>query len=159
SSDSKTFAITAAPVTATAGSGSGSYDGLTKSPSACVVSGTYTGDLTCANNPASVGPNAGTTTIVPVVTGTSLTNFPITVVNGSYTIAKATTTTAITCPASVVYNGTAQEPCTAKVTGPGGLDQSVPVTYSNNANVGTATAHASYAGDSNYDPSSDSKTF
>src|SRR5439155_1401699 len=59
--------VAKASVTATAGSGSATYDGATKSPSACVVSGTYTGDLTCANSPASVGPAAGTTTIVPVV--------------------------------------------------------------------------------------------
>src|SRR5262249_211483 len=50
SSDSKTFQITKAPVTATAGSGSAQYDGLTKSPSACAVTGTCTGDLTCADS-------------------------------------------------------------------------------------------------------------
>src|SRR5205823_8170676 len=86
SSDSKNLDITKALVTATAGSGSATYDGASKSPSACVVSGTYTGDLTCANNPASVGPGAGTTTIYPVVSGTGLTNFQIAKVNGSYTI-------------------------------------------------------------------------
>ena len=32
------------------------------------------------------------------------------------------------------------------VTGPGGLDESVPVTYENNVNAGLATATASYAG-------------
>ncbi|PYJ65014.1 MAG: hypothetical protein DME76_18945 [Verrucomicrobia bacterium] len=77
SNDSKDYSITKALVTATAGSGSATYDGASKSPSACVVSGTYTGDLTCANNPASVGPGAGTTTIYPVVSGTGLTNFQI----------------------------------------------------------------------------------
>jgi hypothetical protein len=51
------------------------------------VTGVYTGDLTCANNPASVGPGVGTYVIVPVVNGTGLGNFYITAVNGSYTIA------------------------------------------------------------------------
>src|SRR6185295_4242214 len=84
SSDSKTFAITQAPVTATAGSGSATFDGNTKSPAACVVSGAYTGDLSCANNPASVGPAAGTFNILPVVSGSNQSNFAITLVNGSY---------------------------------------------------------------------------
>src|SRR5207249_5060300 len=83
---------TKALVTATAGSGSATYDGATKSPSACVVSGAYTGDLSCANNPASVGPGAGTTTIYPVVSGTGQSNFQITKVNGSYTINPASST-------------------------------------------------------------------
>ena len=52
-------------VTATAGGGTTTYDGTTKSPSACVVTGIYKGDLTCTNNPGSVGPGFGTTTIVP----------------------------------------------------------------------------------------------
>jgi MBG domain len=162
-SASGTFVITRAPVTARAGSGSATYDGSTKTPSACVVTrddppNTYTGDLSCANDPSSVGPNAGTTTIVPVVSGTT-DNFSITLVNGSYTINKAPSTTTITCPASVVYNGTPQQPCSATVTGAGGLNQSVPVTYSNNVNAGTATASASYAGDANHTGSSASTTF
>ena len=37
--------ISPAPITATAGGGTSTYDGATKSPSACVVSGTYTGTL------------------------------------------------------------------------------------------------------------------
>jgi hypothetical protein len=36
------YEIKKAPVTATAGSGSGFYNGATQSPSACVVTGTYT---------------------------------------------------------------------------------------------------------------------
>ena len=159
STDSKTFEILKAPVTATAGSGSATYDGLAKSPSACEVTGAYTGDLTCANDPASVGPNAGTYPIAPVVSGTGVTNFEISPVNGSYTIDKAPTTTVVTCPVNVTYNGAAQAPCTAMVTGAGGLSESVPVTYTNNVNVGTATASATYAESANHLGSSDSKTF
>jgi hypothetical protein len=60
---------------------------------------------------------------------------------------------------SVTFNGLAQEPCWANVTGAGGLDQSVSVTYSDNTNAGTATASASFGGDGNHKASSDSKTF
>ena len=67
-------------------------------------------------------------------------------------ITKATSTVTVTCsPTSVIYNGAAQTPCTATVTGAGGLNQAVtPVTYTNNTNAGTATASATYAGDANH---------
>jgi len=77
----------------------------------------------------------------------------------SLSVGKADTTTKVTCPASVTYTGSALEPCSAKVTGPGGLDQNLTVSYQNNTNVGTATASASYAGMGNYAASSDSTTF
>jgi Big-like domain-containing protein/carboxypeptidase family protein/Kelch motif protein len=96
SGDSKNYTIYKAPVTATAGSDSSTYDSFTHSPSACVVSGTYTGDLTCANNPPSVGPGAGTTPIAADVSGTGLPNFAITYVNGSYTINKANPNCSVT---------------------------------------------------------------
>jgi Domain of unknown function (DUF5011) len=74
-------------------------------------------------------------------------------------IAKAASTTVVTCPPSVTFDGSAQTPCTASVTGAGGLSQGLSVSYANNVNAGTATASASYAGDANHDQSSDSKTF
>ncbi len=77
----------------------------------------------------------------------------------TFEILKADTTTTVTCPASVTYNGTAQEPCTAAVTGPGGLNEPLTVNYTNNTNAGTATASATYAGGANYNGSSDSTTF
>jgi hypothetical protein len=153
------FMIDKAPVTAKAGSGSATYDSTTKSPSGCMVTGIYTGDLTCANNPNSVGPNAGTTAIVPVVSGTSLQNFEITSVNGSYTINKAPSTTVVTCPASVVYNGSAQTPCSVSVTGAGGLNLTPVANYSNNISAGTATAGYTFVETANHLGSSDSKTF
>jgi hypothetical protein len=73
-------------VKATAGGGSATYDGAVKTPSACAVTGVYTGNLTCANNPDSVGPNPKDYTITPVVSGTDLSNFAITKVDGSFTI-------------------------------------------------------------------------
>jgi ribosomal-protein-alanine N-acetyltransferase len=76
-----------------------------------------------------------------------------------FTIGKADTTTTVTSPTtSVIYDGTPKTPCTAKVTGPGGLDQSLNVNYSNNT-LGTATASASFAETPNYKASQASKTF
>jgi hypothetical protein len=75
------------------------------------------------------------------------------------TIAKAATTTTVTCPASVNYNGSAQSPCTARVTGPGGLDQNLTVTHTDNTMPGTATASASFAGADNHEASSGSGSF
>ncbi len=154
------YTVTPASVTATAGSGSAQYDGTAKSPSACLVSGTYTGDLTCTNTPATVGPDAGTTTIAPQVSGSNQASYAITLVNGSYTISQAPSATTVTCPASVPYSGLPQTPCTATVTGAGSLSpQSITVVYSNNKNTGTATASATYAGDTDHASSNGSATF
>ena len=79
--------------------------------------------------------------------------------SATFDIGKASSVTTVTCPASVTYDGSAQTPCSAAVTGAGGLSESLTVSYADNTNAGTATASASYAGDANHDPSSDSKTF
>jgi YDG domain len=80
--------------------------------------------------------------------------------SGTLTIDKAGSSTVITCPASVTYDGTAQEPCTATATGAGGLSTSVTVVYGNNTDAGTATADASYGGDANHNGSTATqKTF
>jgi len=76
----------------------------------------------------------------------------------NFEITAAPTTTTITCPASVLYTGSALSPCTAVVTGPG-LNQALTVNYTNNLNFGTATATASYPGNSNRSGSSDTKNF
>jgi hypothetical protein len=80
--------------------------------------------------------------------------------SGTFVIAKAATTTTVTCEAGpFTYNGLPHTPCSAVVTGPGGLNQTLTVTYANNVNAGTATASASYLGGDNWLPSSDTKTF
>jgi hypothetical protein len=79
--------------------------------------------------------------------------------SGNFTITKAPSTTTVSCPASVVYTGSAQTPCTASYSGVGGLSGILTPTYSNNVNVGTAAASASYAGDLNHDGSTGSKNF
>jgi hypothetical protein len=116
-----TDTIAKAPVTASAGSYSGTYDGSGHSPSACAVTGLYTGDLSCANNPATVGPNVSSGTITPVVSGTGLTNFAVAPVNGSFTISRANATIVVT-PYGVVYNGV---PHTATGTAKGVLNESL----------------------------------
>jgi hypothetical protein len=101
-----TIEISPAPVTATAGSGSTTYDGLTHAPSACVVTGAYTGDLSCLNSPNLVGPAANTYVIGLTVAGTGLANFAITPVDGSYTITPKQAVATAT-PVAGVYNGSA----------------------------------------------------
>ena len=161
--------INPAPVTATAGSYSGTYDGSAHSTSACMVTGTapatFKGTVTCANNPASVGPGASPipTAVIPVPAvgpGDSLNNYAITSVNGSWSIALAPSTTTVTCPAGpYVYNGAAQTPCSATVTGAGGLSLTPTPIYSNNTNAGSAMASYTFAGDANHTGSSGNSGF
>jgi hypothetical protein len=152
--------INKAPVTATAGSYSGVYDGDAHSPDACKVTGSYTGGLTCVNNPTSVGPNVGKGTVTPVMAAAVLNNYDVKLMNGAYSITQASSTVMVTCGVGpFTYNGSAQTPCSATVTGAGGLSQTLTVNYTNNTNAGTATASASYAGDTNHTANSDSKQF
>jgi len=70
-------------------------------------------------------------------------------------IGLASSTTTITCTAGpFIYNGSPFTPCTATATGPGLSTPVTPVNYGNNLNAGTATADATYAGDSNHTGSS-----
>ena len=111
--DEGSITIAKAPVTITAGGGSVTYDGESHSPASCVVSAnsphTYVGALTCSNSVSSVGPAAGSYTITPSenANGETLTNFAITSVNGTYTIAKKQATATAT-NVDVIYNGTAR---------------------------------------------------
>jgi hypothetical protein len=74
--------------------------------------------------------------------------------SGSLTVATAGSSTTVDCPASVTFTGEALEPCTASVTGGGGLDEAVGVTYQDNVDAGAASADATFAGDANHEPSS-----
>ena len=99
-----TLTINPAPVTATAGSYNGVYNAATHAPSACAVTGTYTTGVTCADNPATVGPGVGTGTVTPTVSGAT-TNFTVTTVNGSWSITKATPTVTTLPTASAITYG------------------------------------------------------
>jgi hypothetical protein len=130
-----------------------SYDGTPKSvtvttaPTGLAVSITYNGSPTA---PAA----AGTYPVVATLANADYSGSA----TGSLVIAAVSSATLVTCPTSVLYTGSAQTPCSAGVTGTGGLNQSLPVTYASNV-VGTATASAVYPGGLNWTPSSDSKTF
>jgi hypothetical protein len=71
----------------------------------------------------------------------------------------ASSVTTVTCSASVIYNGSAQTPCTVSVTGTGGLSLTPSAVYTNNVNAGTANASYTYVGDANHTGSSDNKDF
>jgi hypothetical protein len=156
------YSITQAPVTATAGSYSSTYDGAAHSPSACAVTGTYKGDLACTNDPASVGPDVSSGAVTPVVTGTGLTNYDITLVNGSFTIIKADQTITVTtaAPANAVNTSV----FTVAATASSGLPVAITTTGSctgsgtgsatitMNSGAGTCVVHYNQAGNGNYNP-------
>lgn len=106
--------------------------------------------------PTDVGTYVVTADFLPTDTAnySSLSDSPA----GNFVINKANTTTTVTCSPSVVYTGVAQTPCTVSVTG-AGLSLTPSPIYSNNINAGTATASFSYPGNTNYNVSTDSKTF
>ena len=75
------------------------------------------------------------------------------------TISQASSTTTVTCPASVAYTGAARTPCTVSVTGAGGSSLTPDPMYSDNTAVGTASASYTYAGDANHSGSSGGDSF
>jgi len=68
-----------------------------------------------------------------------------------FTIAKATSTTTVTCT-KPTYTGSPLKPCSVTVTGAGGLNLTRTPTYKNNTHAGYLTASASYTykGDRNH---------
>src|SRR6185437_5193719 len=158
SSDSKDFTIEKASSTTMVSCAAGpfAFDGTSQTP--CSVHVTGAGGLDLAP-PASYSNNvvAGTATASYTFAGDA--NH-----NGSsdskhFTIDKASSTTVVTCPANVTYNGSAQTPCSVAVTGAGSLSLAPDAAYTNNTNAGTATASYTYGGDANHTGSSDSKHF
>ena len=158
SNGSNNFTIDPAPVTAQAGSYSGLYDGSAHAVSPCMVSGGF--GLTCTNMPNMVGPDVGSGAVTATV-DQPIGNFTVTYLAGSYSITPAVTTTTVSCsPNSFVYTGSPIEPCTASVTGPGGLNDPLTVSYvGDTTNVGSVTANASYAGGGNYQASNGSDNY
>jgi len=158
SSDSKHFTIDKASstTTVTCGAGPFTYTGSAQTPCTAHVSGA--GGLSADPDPVySNNTNAGTATASYTYAGdddhTGSTD------SKNFTIEKAASATAVSCPASVTYDGSAQTPCSVHVTGAGGLDLTPTPSYSNNTNAGTASASYTYGGDANHEGSSDSKDF
>jgi hypothetical protein len=79
--------------------------------------------------------------------------------SATFEISQAPSEVTLECPAEVWFTGSEIEPCSARVTGAGGLDEPVPVSYTNNIMPGTATATATYGGDWNHIGDSMSTTF
>ncbi len=73
-------------------------------------------------------------------------------------ITRATPVVTVSCPASVVFTGSAQTPCLASATAPG-LSVTPTPDYADNTNVGTATASVSLPASGNYGAASGSATF
>ena len=156
SSDSKNFEITKASTTTTVTCpASETYTGAAITPCTVAVTGANL-SLTPTPNYAN-NTNVGTATAS--YTYASDANHDGSTGNSSFAIGKASSTTTVNCPTNVTYTSSALEPCTASVTGVGGLNESLTVNYTNNTNAGTANASASYAGDANHTGSSDSKNF
>lgn len=132
------------------------YDGTPQTP--CTASVTGIGGLSGSLTPVySDNTNAGTASASASYVGDA--NHEGASDSRNFTIAKATSTVTLNCPSNVTYDGSAQQPCTAAVTGAGGLNEGVTVEYGDNTDAGTASASASYAGDANHEGSSDSSTF
>ena len=79
------WSITTAPVTAKAGSYSGTFNGWSHVVP-CTLTGAYVGDLVCTDTPPSVGPGIGSGTVTPSVSAPDLSDFSITPVNGAWSI-------------------------------------------------------------------------
>ena len=158
SSDSKGFTIDKASSTTTVACAAGpfTYTGSAQTPCTAHVAGA--GGLSGDPDPVySNNTNAGTATASYTFAGDD--NHTGSSDSKDFTIAKAASTTAVSCPASVIYDGSAQTPCSVHVTGAGGLDLTPTPSYSNNTSAGTATASYTFAGDDNHTGSSDSKDF
>jgi len=111
----------------------------------------YTSSASASLSPVTITCSGGSDSIYSLDTSAT----------GQLTIAKAASSTVVTCTAGpFTYTGLSQRPCSVGVTGAGGLSQSKTPTYANNTNAGSsASASYNYFGDANHNSSSDSTTF
>ena len=157
SSDSETFTINQAATTtaATCSAGPFTYTGAAIKPCTATVTGPGLNQAVAVTYADNV--NAGTATASASYAG-STNHLPSSAAT-TFTIAKAATTTKVTCSAGPFpFTGSPIEPCTA-TSDRAGARPALAVTYAGNVNAGTATASASDAGSANLLPSSDSETF
>jgi uncharacterized repeat protein (TIGR02543 family) len=113
----------------------------------CTTATLISGEGLCSWTPASPGVSTVRAVYAGDATYASSTSATSNVIAG-----KAPSTTLITC-STRAYSGVAHEPCTASVTGAGGLNTTATVTYQNNTSAGTATANAQYAGGATHEAS------
>ncbi len=166
SSTATAFSINKATPTVTVTVGTYTFNNSPQGPDSATNTGdgssytfSYIGTGATTYGPSATKPtNAGTYNVTATVAATANYAGASSAATG-FSIAKAVSTTLISCPASVVYAPPANTPCTASVTGVGGLNSPLLVVYANNTSVGTANAGASYGGDANHNGSSASTTF
>ena len=161
------FTVGKAATTTTVTVANAVYDGAPHGATASVTGAgglnqtltvSYSGTGTTVYGPTATAPtNAGTYTAAATYAANA--GYETSSDSKPFAISKATSSTTVTCPASVGYAGVPVTPCAVSVTGAGGLSLSPAPAYANNTNVGTATASYTYAGDANHTGSSDSKTF
>jgi hypothetical protein len=102
----------------------------------------------------------GTQTLRVSFTPTDNTDYTSATASVQLVVNQATSTVTVTCPtAPVMFTGSALTPCTGGYTTSDALSGALTVSYTNNTNVGTATASVSYAGDGNHAGSSGTGSF
>jgi hypothetical protein len=148
STGSTTFAIAQAPsFVAVTCPVSVTYTGADLTP--CTITATGAGSLTDVPRiKYSVNRDAGTAEAYGYYSGDD--NHLSSNSRNTFTIDKAPVVVTVTCPSSADFTGAPLSPCTASVTGAGGLAITATVTYSSNVYAGTATASATFAGDANH---------
>ncbi|MHA6513483.1 hypothetical protein [Tessaracoccus sp. Z1128] len=107
SSSSVEFTIAPAPVTMTAGSYSGQFDGVAHDVGDCAVTGAFTGSLACVNNPATVGVSAGNGVVTPQMRyGTEdPANFEVATVQGQWTVTPADLVVFVGAAPAIAWSG------------------------------------------------------
>ncbi len=159
STATSTITITPAPTTTTLSCPSEVYTG---SPvGGCTATATGVAGLSQAVTPVTYTNNVNVGTANASATFLATANYQSSTGTATFAITKAPSTTAVSCPATVPYDGNAQTPCTATATGAGGLSVPATVTYAPTPvqNAGAYTATASYAGDANHLASTGHGTF
>lgn len=143
--------VTSNPSGITCGSGNNCNANFNTTIPVTLTAAPFSGATFTGWTGACAGAGTNTTCVLPATSSDQATtaNF-----GGQYL-----STTTVTCPTSTVYTATARTPCTAAWSSPQPASGTLTPSYTNNLNVGTATASASFAGNTNNTPSSGSKTF
>lgn len=155
---SNTLDITPAAATVTASSGTKVF-GTPDGPITASSSGFLPADGITVSATRAAGENVGNYVTTATAAGAALTNYNVTFVPGSFTITPASSKVTVSCPSSVTFTGSPLTPCTATFATADGLSGALPVTYTNNTAIGTATASATYAGDANHTGSTGAGSF
>ncbi len=136
------FQVTPAPLTVAAGNASRSYGAANPA-----FSGTVTGAVGSDSfgesftTTATATSNVGSYPIVPAATGANLASYTVTAVNGMLTVSSASTTTALTAPASATSGSSVA--LTATVTSPAGAPGGSVTFYNGSTSLGSGTLNAS----------------